>query len=115
MQTTLSNADVNLGVGVILFGLSLGPTVLVALAQVIFMNNLSSNLATILPGLTPAFIEKHGLGKTRELVSSQRQDEVLLAVAIGLTHIWYLPVALACTTMVGSVLAEWRSVKRNQS
>lgn len=115
MQTTLSNADVNLGVGVILFGQSLGPAVFVAIAQVIFSNDLSSNLAAILPWLTPAFIEKHGLGNIRELVPSQRQDEVLQAVATGLTHTWYLPVALACTIMVGSVLVEWRSLKRNQS
>ncbi|KAI6849896.1 hypothetical protein KC332_g15094 [Hortaea werneckii] len=115
VQTALSNADVNLGVGVILFGQSLGPAVFVAIAQVIFTNDLSSNLAAILPGLTPAFIEKHGLGNIRELVSSQQQDEVLQAIATGLTHTWYLPVALACTTMVGSVLVEWRSVKRKQS
>ncbi|RMY39237.1 hypothetical protein D0865_12876 [Hortaea werneckii] len=115
VQTTLNNADVNLGIGVILFGQSLGPAVFVAIAQVVFTNDLSSNLAAILPGLTPAFIEKHGLGNIRELVSSEQQDEVLQAIATGLTHTWYLPVALACTTMVGSVLVEWRSVKRKQS
>lgn len=115
VQTTLSKADVNLGIGVILFGQSLGPAVFVAIAQVVFTNDLSSNLAAILPGLTPAFIEKHGLGNIRELVSSEQQDEVLQAIATGLTHTWYLPVALACTTMVGSALVEWRSVKRKQS
>ncbi|KAJ5440981.1 Major facilitator superfamily domain general substrate transporter [Penicillium cf. griseofulvum] len=115
VQTTLSAADVNLGIGVILFGQSMGPAVFIAIAQVIFTNQLSSSLADIVPGLTPAYIGEHGLGDIKNGVPTQRWDEVLGDIDRSLTHTWYLTIALACMTMVGSLLVEWRSVKQKKS
>lgn len=114
MQTTLNTADVNLGIGVILFGQSMGPAVFIAIAQVIFTNELSSSLENIIPGLSPAYIEQHGLGDIKNRVPAQQLGEVLRGIDRSLTHTWYLPVALACTTMAGSLLIEWRSVKQKQ-
>ncbi|KIX04886.1 uncharacterized protein Z518_05757 [Rhinocladiella mackenziei CBS 650.93] len=115
IQTTLSAGDVNLGIGVILFGQSMGPAVFIAIAQVIFMNQLSSNLEDVVPGLTPAYIDEHGLGDIKNGIPMQRWDEALGGIDRSLTYTWYLTVALACTTMVGSLLVEWRSVKEKQS
>lgn len=115
VQTTLSAADVNLGIGVILFGQSLGPAVFIAVAQVIFTNQLSSTLKGVVPGLTPSYIEQHGLGDIKSKVPMQQWDQVTQGIDRSLTHTWYLAVALACTTMVGSLLVEWRSVKQKQS
>ncbi|KAJ5521995.1 hypothetical protein N7527_006110 [Penicillium freii] len=115
VQTTLSVADVNLGIGVILFGQSMGPAVFIAIAQVLFTNQLSSNLADVVPGLTPKFIEEQGLGDIKNGVPMQRWDEVLGGIDRSLTRTWYVSVALACMTMVGSLLIEWRSVKQKQS
>jgi hypothetical protein len=114
VQTTLSAADVNLGIGVILFGQSMGPAVFVAIAQVIFTNQLSS-LEDVVPGLTPTYIEQHGLGDIKNGIPMRSLDNVLGGISRGLTHTWYLVVALACTTIVGSLLVEWRSVKKKQS
>ena len=115
VQTTLPAADVNLGTGVILFGQSMGPAVFIATAQVIFTNRLSSSLENVVPGLTPAYIENHGLGDIKDGIPVQRWDEVIGGIDRSLTSTWYLTVALACTTMVGSLLMEWRSVKQKQS
>lgn len=115
MQTTLNSADVNLGIGVILFGQSMGPAVFIAIAQVIFTNELSSSLKNLVPGISPAFIEQHGLGDIKTLVPASQLDKILRNINRGLTHTWYLPIALACTTMLGSLLIEWRSVKKKQS
>ncbi|KGO37989.1 Major facilitator superfamily domain, general substrate transporter [Penicillium expansum] len=107
--------NVNLGIGVILFGQSMGPAVFIAIAQVIFTNQLSSTLEDVVPGLSPKFVEEHGLGDIKNGVPMDRWDEVLGGINGSLTHTWYLPVALACMTMVGSLLMEWRSVKQKQS
>ena len=115
VQTTLSAADVNVGIGVILFGQSMGPAVFIAIAQVIFTNQLSSSLEDVVPGLTPAYIEEHGLGDIKNGVPMQQWDKVLGGIDRSLTHTWYLTVALACTTIIGSLLIEWRSVKQKQS
>ena len=114
MQTTLNTADVNLGIGVILFGQSMGPAVFIAIAQVIFTNQLSS-LKNVIPGLSPTYIEQIGLGDIKNHIPAQRLGEVLIIIDRSLTRTWYLPVALACMTIVGSLLIEWRSVKKKQS
>lgn len=115
VQTMLSTGDVNLGIGVILFGQSMGPAVFIAIAQVIFTNQLSSSLEELVPGLTPAYISQHGLGDIKNGVPLGRLDELLSGIDHSLTNTWYLTVALACTTMVGSLLVEWRSVKQKQT
>ncbi|CAI7670061.1 unnamed protein product [Penicillium pancosmium] len=115
VQTMLPPADVNLGIGVILFGQSMGPAVFIAIAQVIFTNQLSSRLENIVPGLTPAYIEERGLGDIKNGVPGQRLDEVLSGIDHSLTSTWYLPVALGCMTLLGSLLIEWRSVKQKQT
>ncbi|KAJ5107239.1 hypothetical protein N7456_003914 [Penicillium angulare] len=115
VQTTLSNEDVNLGIGVILFGQHLGPAVFIAIAQVIFTSELSKSLEEVIPGLTPKYIEENGLGDIKNGVPVQHWGIVLSGIDSSLTHTWLLCVALACTTMVGSLLIEWRSVKQKQS
>ncbi|KAB8218887.1 major facilitator superfamily domain-containing protein [Aspergillus novoparasiticus] len=115
IQTTLSAADLNLGIGVILFGQSMGPAVFIAIAQVIFTNQLSSRLEGVVPGLTPAYIAERGLGDIKNMVPMQQWDEVSRSIDRSLTRTWYLSVALGCTTVVGSLLIEWRSVKQKQS
>ncbi|KAJ5560302.1 hypothetical protein N7513_002701 [Penicillium frequentans] len=115
VQATLSAADVNLGIGVILFGQSMGPAVFIAIAQVIFTNELSQSLKHIVSGLTPADLAYHGLGDIKKIVPEQRWDEAVTAIDRSLVRTWYLTVALACTTIVGSLLIEWRSIKQKQS
>ena len=92
----------------------MGPAVCIAIAQVIFTNELSSSLVNVIPGVSPAYIEQHGLGDMMNGVPAQRLGEVLRGIDRSLTYTWYLPVALGCTTMVGSLLIEWRSVKQKQ-
>lgn len=115
VQTTLSATDVNIGIGVILFGQSMGPAVFIAIAQVIFTNKLSSILGDIVPGLTPAYIEEHGIDDIKNGVPIEQLSKVLDGIDRSLTHTWYLAVGLACMTIVGSLLVEWRSVKEKQS
>lgn len=114
VQTMLSASDVNLGIGVILFGQNLGPAVFIAIGQVIFTNEISSRLGDVIPGLTPAFIEEHGLSDITKGVPKEQLNEALSGIAMSLTRTWYLTVALGCTTIVGSLLVEWRSVKQKQ-
>ena len=114
VQTTLNAADVNLGIGVILFGQSMGPAVFIALAQVLFMNQVSSSLKDIVPGLSPLYIEKHGLGEIQNELPMELRAEAVDGINRSLTHTWYLDVALALTTIIGSLSVEWRSVKQKQ-
>jgi MFS family permease len=111
VQTVLAAEDVPLGTSVMLFAQSFGPTVAVAIAQVLFVNQLSTNLSGLVPGLSGANIENIGLTQIVTSAPPAKSREVLVAIDKSLIQTWYLVVGLACATMVGSLLIEWRSVK----
>ncbi|KAF7596810.1 hypothetical protein BBP40_012409 [Aspergillus hancockii] len=111
VQTVLPAEDVPLGTSIMLFAQSFGPTVAVAIAQVLFVNQLETNLSGLVPGLSGAKIENIGLTQIVTSMPSDKAREVLVAIDRSLIQTWYLVVGLACTTMVGSLLIEWRSVK----
>lgn len=111
VQTVLPAEDVPLGLSVMLFAQSFGPAVAIAIAQVLFTNQLSTNLSGLVPGLSPASIENNGLTAIVTSVPPAKVQEILIGVDESLIQTWYLPVGLACATIVGSLLIEWRSVK----
>lgn len=111
VQTVLPAEDVPLGLSVMLFAQSFGPAVAVAIAQVLFTNQLWANLDGLVPGLSRANIENNGLGSIVTSVPPAKVREVLVGIDKSLVQTWYLVVGLACATMVGSLLIEWRSVK----
>ena len=115
VQTVLPAEDIPLGLSVMLFAQSFGPAVALAIAQVLFTNQLSTNLSGLVPGLSRANIEKNGLTEIVTSVPPAKAREVLVGVDESLIQTWYLVVGLACATMVGSLLIEWRSVKSKRA
>lgn len=92
VQTVFENQDAQIGIAVIQFAQGTGPAVFLAAAQAIFLKEL---------GNTVSDEDLHDLtgGSARE------------AAAKAFMHTFYLPVALACLTLVGALSMEWRSVK----
>ena len=115
VQTVLPAEDIPLGLSVMLFAQSFGPAVSLAIAQVLFINQLSINLSGLVPGLSRANIENNGLTEIVTSVAPAKIREVLVGVDKSLIQTWYLVVGLACATMVGSLLIEWRSVKSKRA
>ncbi|GKZ37504.1 hypothetical protein AbraIFM66950_009087 [Aspergillus brasiliensis] len=111
VQTVLPVEDVPLGTSIMLFAQSFGPAVAIAIAQVLFVNQLSTNLSGVVSGLNGANIENNGLTQLVTSMPSAQTQEVLVAIDKSLIQTWYLVVGLACATMVGSLMIEWRSVK----
>ena len=115
VQTVLPPEDIPLGLSVMLFAQSFGPAVALAIAQVLFTNQLSTNLSGLVPGLSRANIENNGLTEIVMSVPPAKAIEVLVGIDESLIQTWYLVVGLACATMVGSLLIEWRSVKSKRA
>lgn len=111
VQTTLSTEDVPLGTSVMLFAQAFGPAVSIAVAQVIFTNELSSQLKDLVPGISGEAIESKGLSQLVSSVPEARSQEALTAINESIVRTWYLVVGLGCATMIGSLMIEWRSVK----
>jgi len=112
VQTVLLDGDVPLGISVLLFGSAFGPAATIAIAQVIFTNQLSSNLNGLLPGLGRTSIESNGLTELVRQVPYDKAGEVLLGIDKSVAHTWYLVIALTCAMFFGILPIEWRSVKK---
>jgi MFS family permease len=115
VQTVLPTDDVPLGLAIVLFAQHFGPALFIAIAQVIFTTELSTNLARVVPGLVPATIEDHGLLEIVGRASPGRHGEMLLDIGTSVSKTWYLSVGLTCATLIGSLLMEWRSVKQKNA
>ncbi|KAF2170706.1 hypothetical protein M409DRAFT_64336 [Zasmidium cellare ATCC 36951] len=114
-RTVLKPEDASLGTSIILFGGNFGPALFIAVAQVIFSNQLSANLKVSMPGTTAPGLDSSGLhGILDSLPPAQRADAVA-AVSKSLSQTWYLAVALGGATLIGSALMEWRSVKQKKA
>lgn len=111
VQTVLPVEDVPLGTSIMLFAQSFGPAVAIAVAQVLFVDQLSVNLRGLVSGIDGAGIENSGLSQLVENVSPAKTRDVLVAIDRSLIQTWYLVIGLACATMIGSLMIEWRSVK----
>ncbi|ROW15687.1 hypothetical protein VPNG_02154 [Cytospora leucostoma] len=111
VQTVLPAKDASMGLAIIIFAQNFGPAVFIAISQTIFLNRLSGSLEALIPGLTPDVVNNMGLTELKSLVGDQNLEKALGIFDKSLTQTWYLAVALACTTMVGSLGMEWRSVK----
>ena len=111
VQTVLPAEDVPLGLSVMLFAQSFGPAVAVAIANVLFTNQLSAKLIGLVPDLTRANIENNGLTELVTSVPPAKVRQVLVGVDESLVQTWYLVLGLACATMAGSLSMEWRSIK----
>lgn len=115
VQTVLPIEDASLGLSVMLFAQNFGPAVSIAIAQVIFMNQLATNLARVVPDIDPMDIQNNGLANILRQAPASQHVEVLEDIGKSLSETWYLAVGLTCATLVGSLLMEWRSVKQKRA
>jgi MFS family permease len=114
LQAVLPERDVPIAMSTLLFVESLGPAVAIAVAQVIFTNELVRNLVGI-AGLGSLDIQEMGLTQIVEKVSAAQRENVLVAIARSMSPMWYLVLGLACTTIFGAWFTEWRSIKKEDS
>jgi MFS family permease len=115
VQTVLSTEDVSMGLSIVLFAQHFGPAVSVAIAQVIFTNQLSSNLDGLIPNVTSTDIGNSGLIEIAGHAPPALHSEVLREISRSLSTTWYVAVGYTCATLVGSLLMEWRSVKEKKT
>jgi predicted MFS family arabinose efflux permease len=111
VQTVLPAEDVPLGLSIMLFAQSFGPAVAVPIAQVLFTNQLSNNLESLVPSLNQGNITNSGLTEMVACVPPSETGAVLVAINKSLGQTWYFVVGLASTAIVGSLMSEWKSVK----
>ncbi len=113
VQATLPQADIAPGTTVIVFGQTIGAAIMIAVGESVFQTRLVANLAGYL-GLTDINTQQLlGTGPTslQSMVPTEKLPVLILAVNASLTQTFYVAVAMASLSCIGSVFIGWKSVK----
>ena len=110
-QTVCALEDVPTATAVVNLAMTLGGALFVSVGQNIFTNRLITNLATNVPSLDSSIILKTGATSLRSSVDPAQLGGVLKAYNDALTSTYYVSLAMACFSIIGSAGMEWRSVK----
>lgn len=111
VQTVLPLKDVAIGSAVIVFSQTLGGALFIAVAQNVFQNRLIAGLRETVPSLDANIVLQAGATSLKDAIPSQFLEGVQIAYNSALTQTWYVALAGACLTAVGTVMIEWKSVK----
>lgn len=114
-QTVLSPQDVITGYAIVQFGSQMGPVVFLSASATLFANRLRSEVQEYSPTTNITNLENMGLSDIRKNLGGDRLGDVLLGYDAAVVQTLYLPLALSCLTLFGSLAMEWRSVKKKQS
>lgn len=110
-QTVLPLDDVPIGTTVIIFVQTLGGALFISVAQNIFTNRLIENLIADVPSLNPEIVLHSGATNLRDAVDPASLAGVLRAYNSAITQTFYVSLAMAAFSIIGSALIEWKSVK----
>lgn len=114
VQTIFSEKDSQLGIAIIQFAQGIGPALSIAGAQAIFTAHYASNLRREAPNINASDTTDKDLAFFDPSGNALQRHEVVSSLADAFSQTFYLPVALACVTLVGALSIEWRSVKTKQ-
>jgi hypothetical protein len=109
-QTVLPTKDVPIGVSLKFFGQQLGGAIFVSVGQNVLSTKLVAGLAG-LPNLDPQIIIGLGATELRKYVGADHLMEVLRVYNSALDSVFRVAMILACLSLAGAVLTQWKSVK----
>lgn len=114
-QIVLSKEDNPTGVSLMMFAQNLGGAIFLCVAQSVFTDELAKQLTKI-PGLHLSKNQVVQMGATsiRKLVPQELIGTFLESYRIAICNAFYVALALACASLIGAVLVEWKSVKKNK-
>ena len=111
VQVVLDIADVPTGTAIIVFLQTLGGALFVSIGENIFSNKLVQYIHQYVPGLKPGVIQAAGATNVKNVVDPAKLPAVLLAYNNAITQTFIVCTAMACASIVGAVIVEWKSVK----
>ncbi|KAL1596361.1 hypothetical protein SLS60_009007 [Paraconiothyrium brasiliense] len=114
-QIVLSKEDNATGVSLMMFAQNFGGAIFLSVAQTVFSDELARQLTKV-PGLHLSKSQIVGMGATsiRNMVPQHLLSVFLDGYRSAICSAIYVALGLACFSVVGAVLVEWRSVKRNK-
>ena len=112
-QAVLAREDVSIGTAIMFFSQQLGGAVFVSVGQNVFINNLVSGLSGV-AGLSPMEIVNTGATNIQKIVPAQYLGVVLEEYNHALTRTFVIATAMVAVAIVGSLVMEWKNIKKNK-
>lgn len=113
VQTVLADEDIPSGISLVFFGMQLGGSVMVCIAQNVFNQRFIDLVKkAAIPGVDPGAILDSGATHITDLVKDAADRARLLEIYnTALTSTFYVAVAAAGAAFIGASFVQWRSVK----
>lgn len=111
VQTVLPLSDVSVGTAIIMFFQVFAGALFVSVGQNVFSNKLISNIMEYAPGLDPSKAFSVGATDLARSIPPQYLAGIKQAYSASITQVFYVCVAMATISIVGSAFMEWKSVK----
>ena len=114
VQTVLDDSTVPTALVLLSFTQIFGGIVVLSIAQNVFLNRLTGNLAMEVPGLDPNLVLNNGVKSLVQAIPAQFGDRVLGAYNGALVDVFYIALSLACLAVVSTLGIEWKSVVKRE-
>lgn len=115
VQTVLAPADIPGGTALMMFLQTLGGALFVSVGSSVFTNGFFDRLRRALPDVLVQSSSDLGATEIRQLVPPELLPTVLSTYNNALTHSWIIAVVLACLSMIGAAVLEWRHIKNTKA
>jgi MFS family permease len=110
-QTVLSNEEAGIGISLVTFFQFFGSSIFLAIAQTVFSNKLTSELAKHVPEVDAKTLMHLGTSAVRSFVTKEELPAVLAAYNKAITSTFYVAAGASACSVFAALLSEWRSVK----
>ncbi|KAE8387565.1 major facilitator superfamily domain-containing protein [Aspergillus alliaceus] len=102
VQTVLSVKDSPIGIAIIIFAQNFGPALFVSIVQTVFTGQPLARVGSILPNLDAYPLSAMGMTDLEKYGPPADMDRVIEGYDKALTTAFFLPVGLACVSMIGA-------------
>ncbi|KAG6014301.1 hypothetical protein E4U43_006694 [Claviceps pusilla] len=114
-QNVLDDTDVPFGVAFINMMQMLGGAICVAVSQNLFLNELATGVAEVLPGFDTRKIIERGVTDFSNLFSPNQLSHVMPVYAHVLRTVYLIMTGLCVATLLGALGVQWRSITKKEN
>ncbi|KAJ5993977.1 hypothetical protein N7451_009701 [Penicillium sp. IBT 35674x] len=114
VQTVLPDSMVPTALVMLSFAQQFGGIVILSIAQNVFLNRLTYNLTTQVPGLNPSNVLGSGALGLIDRIPVKFRDQVLMVYNEALVDVFYIALGLTCLVVVSTLGIEWKSFKQGK-
>lgn len=112
IQNSLAEAEIAIGIALVLFSQTFGGAIFISVSQNVFTNQLVKDLRQVVPQLDPTFILNVGATQLRDEVPAALLLKVLVAYDDALTRSFYAAVAMGALAILSGFAVEWKRLKK---